>query len=146
MENPLKTFEKKLNKSPTLRKDLTKAKRGIAKHLLDTLEKKQLEEKEVRELIKKRGRKKFIEDSVMSYRAYHNKEYLEHLKYILKLRKLQANEYAATPDGEFRILFKLPTNLYVYLTRFLEPNFPVDNKESRWFAKKFPEFCVAEKI
>uniref|UniRef100_A0A6M3IJ43 Uncharacterized protein n=1 Tax=viral metagenome TaxID=1070528 RepID=A0A6M3IJ43_9ZZZZ len=146
MENPLKTFEKKLNKNPTLRKDLTEAKRKIAKHLLDKLEQKNLQEKEIRNLIEKHGRKKFIEDSIIAYRAWHNIEYLEHLKYILKLRKLQANKYASTPDGEFRILFKLPTNVYNYLNRFLEPRFPLDNKESKWFARKFPEFCVCEKI
>jgi len=139
-------FEKKLSKSPGARKDLMNAKKMVAESLIAKYERKMLEAKEIEKQISLKGRKKFIEDSITAYRAWHNAEYIEHLKYIRKLRKIQINDYAATPDKEFRLLFKLPSELYFYLNRFLKPAFPENEKESIWFAKKYKEFCVAEKI
>ena len=110
------------------------------------VEKMKYEKEQIKKQIEKTGRKKFIEDSITAYRAWHNQEYLSHLKYIKKLREIQANKYASTPDYEFRLLLKLPTRLYVYLNRFLEPEFPMDDKESYWFSHQFPEFVVPEKI
>ena len=104
------------------------------------------QKKQIKKDIEKQGRKKFIEDSITAYRAWHNKEYLEHIKYIKKLRLIQLNKYAATPNLEFRLLLKFPTRLFVYFNRFLDPQFPIDEKEARWFARKYREFVVPEKI
>lgn len=137
----------KIKKNPTLRKEIIKDSQDIAKNLVAVAAEKDKETKEIQKQIKNKGRKKFIEDSVTIYRSSFNAEYLDHCKYILKLRKAQANKYAASPDGEFRLLFKLPSRLYVYLSRFLEDKpFPENSKESKWFARKYPEFCVAEKL
>jgi len=145
-KNNIVEFEKRLSKSSSARKDLQDTKKIIVENLIARLEQKEQEVKEIKKKIFIHGRKKFIEDSIMAYRAWYNEEYLDHLKYIRKLRKLQNNEYAATSNKEFRLLFKLPTNLYLYLNKFLDPKFPEDHKESIWFAKKYKEFVVAEKI
>lgn len=136
----------KKNMSPLQLKELEEGKKKIGKQLFQKLQQRKQEIKEIKKQIALKGRKKFIEDSMTSYKAYYNAEYIDHCKYILKLRKLQANKYASSSGNEFRLLFKLPANLYKYLHRFLEPAFPENNKESRWFAKRYPEFCVAEKI
>lgn len=127
-------------------KEIKGAAKQLSEQLTEAAQKKITEKKEVQKIIALKGRKKFIEDSITVYRATYNAEYLAHLKYIKKLRENQLNKFGESKDREFRLLFKLPVRLYVYLNRFLNPQFPENNKESRWFAKKYREFCAAEKI
>jgi len=127
-------------------KDIKDAAKQLSEQLTEIAQKRIAEKKEVQGMISQKGRKKFIEDSVTIYRSQYNLEYFEHLKYIKKLRALQLNKFGTNEDERFRLLIKLPTRLYVYLNRFLNPQFPEDTKESRWFAKKFREFVVCEKI
>lgn len=140
----IEKFEKNL--SPTQRKVFEEDKEKIGKQLFQKLQQRVEEDKKIIAQISLLGRKKFIKDSMTSYRAYHNAEYLEHCKYIRKLRSIQANKYASTPDGQFRLLFKLPANLYGYFDKYLGHPFPQNEKETQWFAKTFKEFVVAEKI
>ena len=127
-------------------KDIKDAAKQLSEQLTELAQKKIIEKQEVQKMIAIKGRKKFIENSMIVYRATYNAEYLEHLKYIKKLRALQLNKFGTNEDERFRLLIKLPTRLYVYLNRFLNPQFPADTKESHWFAKKYKEFCTAEKI
>jgi len=140
----IEKFEKNL--TPTQKKMFEEDKKKIGKELFLKTQKRIEEDKEIIRQISLKGRKKFIEDSMTSYRAYYNAEYLEHCKYIRKLRSIQANKYASSPGDEFRLLFKLPANLYKYFDRFLGHPFPQNEKETKWFAKTFKEFVVAEKI
>ena len=125
--------------------ELEQAKQNLMEAVQGAARKMVEQKEQIKKDIEKRGRKKFIEDSVTAYRAWHNKEYLEHIKYIKKLRSIQLNKYASTPGLDFRLLLKFPTRLYVYFNRFLDPPFPMNNKESHWFARKYREFCVPEK-
>ena len=127
-------------------KDIKGAAKQLSEQLTEIAQKKIAEKKEVQKMIALKGRKKFIENSITVYRSQFNKEYLDHLKYIKKLRALQLNKFGTSKDGQFRLLLKLPTRLYVYLNRSLPSQFPEDIKESKWFAHKYREFVVAEKI
>jgi len=137
---------KKLDKSPTLRKEFKSAKEKVVNGLLRMALDNSKKDLKIRKQLLKDGRRKFINDSIIAYRSWYNAEYIEHLKYIKDLRQIQANKFASTKDNTFRLLLKVPSRLHEYLNRYLDPPFPQDNKEVKWFAKKFRIFCVAECI
>ena len=142
----IQKFEDKIKLPSKVRKEFEAERKKIGKQLFEKLQKRITEDAEIKKQLLKRGRKKFIEDSVTVYRANYNTEYLDHCKYIKQLRNQQINKFGASADKSFRLVFKLPAKFYSYLNRFLDPPFPENDKESNWFARKYKEFCVAERL
>lgn len=60
-----------------------------------------------------------------------------------------ANCYGATKTDALRIGVSLPPGLYyvlLKLERFHGNEFMKDKHDLRWFGRKFPQFCVMERI
>ena len=73
------------------------------------------------------------------------------IKQNAERRKKMANIYGATKEnpGDLRVGLSLPPGLYyvlLKLERFHGNEFMKDKKDLYWFMKKFPQFCIVERI
>jgi len=111
----------------------------------DIAQKKEFAEK-IKQGIEKLGRKRFIHDCVVSYRAYYNDEYTRFLEYVRDKKRKMPNKFAADSSGELRNVFDIPERLARCINQFMSPEFPENQKEMEWFFRSFPEFNTAEKF
>ncbi len=89
-------------------------------------------------------RQQFILDVTNHYIKNNKDEYKAFIKQTkLKKQKLTDKELATFNDGRGRHAFTLPQGLYMALDCSLDnPRFAREDKEIRWFAKKFPQFML----
>jgi len=95
------------------------------------------------------GRKRFIEDCIITYRSEFNEEYIQHLKNLKEYHDNLINPTGRDKNSEIdlRAAVSIPNRLYKLLSLQLSnPHFLEDNKELRWFMRKFPEFSLPTKI
>ena len=87
-------------------------------------------------------REQFITDVVNHYIKNNKEEYKLFLSAVKK-RKKKKNSKADFNQGRGRHLFSLPEGLYNALDCALEnPRFAREDKEAKWFSKKFPQFML----
>lgn len=95
-----------------------------------------------------------IEKVVSRYHLAHAGEFRIFQKALTDKRDLQANQYASLKGDHalYRILFEIPETLDLELKLLLTDeawSWLFDNPKStgaRWFARRFPEFRVAQKL
>ena len=93
------------------------------------------------------GRKRFIEDCVAVFRAEFNKEYIQHLKQIKKVRGTLLNKNASSSDKEYRWGVSIPNRLFNLINHYLvDPKFLQEKEELYWFMSKYDCFAIPEKI
>ncbi len=98
-------------------------------------------------------RKELIEELVKLYRKQYPDEDRAIIVSCKEIRKSRKNIYASDnrkdPDA-MRWTLRVPRKLDILVNNFLnleaEPRFLSEQKEVIWFAKRFPEYKIAEKI
>lgn len=94
-----------------------------------------------------------IEALVTDYQNIFPDEFSEFRKAIKTKQDMASDKFAAVQNTNNqiieRVLFEIPETLYgIFLVRLEEQEMKyLDSKEgSRWFAKKFPQYRVAQKF
>ena len=87
------------------------------------------------------------EEPVLADNAGHTKAIIEAIK---DAKKVQVNAYGSNRKMDFRSTVKLPKRIYWILDKYFkqqcqEPLFK-DQEDMREFARRFPQFSVAERI